>query len=189
MLRYNEITPKKSIVLEGEPYEVLSSLTMKKNRQKPANQTRLRSVRTGKVVEQAFHQSDMVEEADIEKRPITYLYHNRGEYWFCNPENPRERFNIPEKMLGASRKFLKKNGTVDALMFNGEMIGVSLPIKVNLRVTEAPPAIRGNTAQSATKEITLESGTSIAAPLFIAEGDVVRINTETGEYVERVLKK
>ena len=189
MLTYNEITPKKHIVLDGEPYEVLSSLTMKKNRQKPANQTRLRSLKSGKVIERAFHQSDVVPEADIKKRGIRYLYNNRGEYWFCDPDNPKERFGVAEDLIGPSRAFLKAHEVVEARMWGDEMIGVSLPVKIDLAVTEAPPAVRGNTAQGATKQITLESGALIAVPLFINEGDIVRINTETGAYVERVEKK
>lgn len=189
MLRYNDITPKKYIVLDGEPYEVLSSTSMKKSRQKPANQTRLRSLKSGKVIEKSFHQSDTVPEAEIKKRNIKYLYSSRGEYWFCDPNNPKERFDVAEDLIGSSRIFLKANEVVDALMWEDKMIGVSLPIKVSLAVTEAPPAVAGNTAQGATKQITLESGASIAAPLFINEGDTVRVNTETGTYVERVEKR
>ncbi len=189
MLNYNEITPKKYIVFEGEPYEVISSSTAKKNRQKPVNQTKLRNLITGRVVEQAFHQSDKVEEADIQKRSVKYLYHNKGEYWFCDPNDPSDRFQLPAELVGEYERFMKENTEIDGLTFNDEIIGITIPIKMNFTVTEAAPAVRGNTAQGATKTVVIETGTEITTPLFVNEGDIIRINTETGEYVERVEKK
>ena len=174
-------------MLQGEPHEVLSSQITKKQRQKPSNQTRLKNLRTGKVFEKAFHQSDTVEEADIEKRTIKHLYTTKGEYWFSDKDNPKDRFSLSEDII-SGKEFLKENELVSALMFNDTIIGITLPIKVELTVTEAPPAVRGNTAQGATKQIVLESGARISAPLFIDEGDIIRVNTETGEYAERVEK-
>jgi elongation factor P len=89
-------------------------------------------------------------------------------------------------MIGTQVKFLKENSDVDAMLFDDIVIGVTLPIKVELKVTEAPPAVKGNTANGANKQITLETGAIVNAPIFIQEGEIVRINTETGEYVERV---
>jgi len=189
LLSYNEITARKYIVLEGEPYEVLYSQVTKKNRQKPSNQTKIKSLVTGKVTDKAFHQSDSVEEADIESKKIKYLYSNHGEFWFCEESDPSKRFSLSGEQVGTSGVFLKKDSLVEALIFDEKIIGIKIPIKVDLVVTEAPPAVRGNTAQGATKQITLESGALVNAPLFINEGDIVRINTETGEYVERAEKK
>lgn len=199
MLNYNEIIQRKYIVLDDEPYEVLSSNTAKKNRQKPVNQTKLKNLITGRVTERAFHQSDTVEEADLSTKKIQYLYNNQVEYWFCEENNPRNRFNLKEELIGTSGKFFKEKEVVSALVFsakggpasvrNDEIIGIKLPIKIDLKVAEAPPAVRGNTAQGGTKQITLETGLTINVPLFINEGDIVRINTDTGEYVERVEKK
>ena len=92
------------------------------------------------------------------------------------------------KVLHKQVKFLKRDSVIDGLIFNEDFIGVRMPIKVELAVTEAPPGIKGNTAQGGTKQVTLETGALINAPLFINEGDILRINTETGEYVERVQK-
>ncbi|MCW9054856.1 MAG: elongation factor P [Candidatus Pacebacteria bacterium] len=188
MLHYNEITPKKYIVFEGEPYEVLASNTAKKNRQKPVNQTKLKNLISGRVVDQAFHQSDKVEEADLKKRTIRYIYTNKGEFWFCDPENPKDRFMLPEELIGEKVKFMKENGEVEGLSFEDEIIGITTPIKMDFKVTEAAPAVRGNTAQGATKTVVIETGTQITTPLFVNEGDIIRVNTETGEYAERVEK-
>jgi len=189
MLSYSEILPRKYIVLDGEPYEVLTSNTAKKNRQKPVNQTKLKSLASGKVTERSFHQSDTVEEADIDTKKIQYLYNNRGEYWFCGENDPSNRFALSETLVGPAGNYLKEKNLVDALVFNNDIIGIQLPIKIELVVSEAPPTIRGNTSAGGNKQITLETGVIINAPLFINEGDTIRVNTETGEYVERVEKK
>lgn len=196
MLEYNEILPKKVILLNNEPYEVLDAHVFRKQQRKPVNQTKLRHLISGKVTEQAFHVSEKVPEADLSTKQIKYLYTNRGEFWFCAENNPAERFTLSERTVGLGGKFLKPNTVVEGLVFDdpsddeaGRIISLCIPIKVELLVKEAPPAVKGNTAQGGIKLIVLETGATINAPLFINEGDVVRINTETGDYVERVDKK
>ena len=189
MLEYNEILPKRVILLDGQPYEVLDAHVFRKQQRKPVNQTKLRHLITGKVTEQSFHVSEKVEEADLSTKPVKYLYENRGEWWFCAENNPGDRFKLSQETIGTGGQFLKPNTVVEALIFNDEIIGLKLPIKMDLVVKEAPPAVKGNTAQGGSKQITLETGAVINAPLFINEGDVVRINTIEGVYVERVDKK
>ncbi|MDB5224715.1 MAG: efp, elongation factor elongation factor [Candidatus Adlerbacteria bacterium] len=189
MLEYNEILNKKVILFNEEPYEVLDAHVFRKQQRKPVNQTKLRNLITGKVTEQAFHVSEKVQEADLSTKQVKYMYTNKGEFWFCAENNPADRFAIPEDTIGDAAKFMKINSVVEALVFDERIIGVRIPIKVELVVKEAPPAVKGNTAQGGNKQITLETGAVINAPLFINEGDVVRINTEVGEYVERVDKK
>jgi elongation factor P len=186
MLAYNEITSKKLIVLDGAPYEVLDAHIFRMQQRKPVNQAKLKNLITGKISEYTFHQADKAEEADLQKKQAKYLYNNRGEWWFCEPNDPSKRFKISAEMIGNAGKFLKANSPIDLVVFNEQIIGVKLPIKVELKVTEAPPAVKGNTVQGGTKQITLETGATIQTPLFVNEGDIVRINTETGEYVERV---
>lgn len=188
MLSYNEITQRKYIILDNDPYEVLSSWVFRKQQRKPVNQTKLRNLKTGSTLEHTFHQNDKVREADMSTKPVKFLYHNKGEFWFCDPHNPKDRFELPSEMVGASHKFMKENSEVESLVFNNEIIGISLPVKIDLRVTEAPPSMKGNTAQGGVKQVTLETGATVTTPLFINEGDTIRINTETGEYVERVSK-
>lgn len=192
MLEYNEITPKKCIVMDGEPYEVLSSHVFRKQMRKPVNATKLRNMITGRVMEYSFAQSEKAEEAEIEEREIKYLYTNKGEYWFCEANDPSKRFSLSADVIGNASRFMKANSFVTALSFvhddESRLIGVRLPIKADLLVKEAPPSIKGNTAQGGNKLVVLETGASVNVPLFVNEGDVVRVNTETGEYVERVNK-
>lgn len=185
MLNYNDITIRKYIVLDGEPYEVVTSQITKKSRQKASNQVKLKSLITGKVVEKAFHQSDSVEEAMILKKKVVYLYSNKGEMWFHHEGDPKDRFSILEN---PAINFLKENTIVNAMVFDDEVVNIKLPTKVDLKVSEAPPGIKGNTTQGGNKQVTLETGTVISTPLFINQGDVIKINTESGEYVERVTK-
>ena len=184
MLSYNEIKIRKYIILEGVPYEVVTSQVSRKQANKPTNQTKLKSLIDGRVIQKNFHSSEKVKEAEVEKRKIKYLYNNKGEFWFCEKDNPSERFKLPEDLIDGA-KFMKENSLVDAKFFDEKVIGISLPIKIQLKIKEAPPAVKGNTSSGATKKVVLENGTEIYTPLFINEGDTIEINTETGEYTGR----
>lgn len=190
MLQYNEIRGKKIIIYNNEPYEVVDSHVARTQQRKPQNQVKLKSLISGKTIAATFHVSDTAKEANIETKDVKFLYHNKGEYWFCNPDNLRERFQLNSSLIGNISKFLKENKNVTALVWddgdNEKIIKIILPIKMEFKVKEAPPAVKGNTAQGGNKIITLENGTTLNAPMFISEGDIVRVNTETGEYVERV---
>ncbi len=185
MLEYSEITAKKFIIYEGDPYEVIDSHVFRKQQRKPVNATKLRNLITGNIKEISFHQSEKVDEAEIDKKEMKYLYTNKGEHWFCDANDPSKRFPISEALVGTKVRFLKAKDLVTALMFGERILGVEIPIKVDLKVVEAPPAVKGDTAKGGSKQIKLENGTVINAPLFIEEGEVIRINTETGEYAER----
>lgn len=187
-LSYNEIVQKKVIVHNNEPYEVLSSHVFRMQQRKPVNQTKLRHLVSGKVVEISFHQNESVEEADISKMAALYLYTNREESWFTEASNPKNRFSFSQDAVADKVKWLTQNSPVEVMLYNEKPVMVSIPVKVDLKVTEAPPAIKGDTATGGNKLVTLETGATVLTPLFINEGDVLRINTETGEYVERVNK-
>ena len=193
MLEYSEIKEGKYIVFGDEPWEVIDSHVFRKQQRKPVNATKLRSLLTGRVTEHSFHVSDKVNEADISKKEVKYLYvkgrrppEDGQEYWFSEALDPSKRFKLPEEMIGMAAKFLKPNILVDAMLFDGNIIGLKLPIKTELKVTEAHETSKGNTAQGATKAVKLETGAEIQVPMFIKEGDVVRVNTETGAYTDRV---
>ena len=190
-LQYNEIREKKIIIHNDEPCEVVESHVACTQQRKPQNQVKLRSLISGKVFPATFHVSDSALEADMEKREVTFLYHNKGEYWFCDPEDKSKRFKLDEALIGVSGKFLKQNGNVTALVWTNDedeekIIKLSMPIKMEFKVKEAPPAVRGDTSKGGIKVIILENGAKLNAPMFINEGDVIRVNTETGDYVERV---
>ncbi|MEK7662421.1 MAG: elongation factor P [Patescibacteria group bacterium] len=195
MLEYNEIKPGKCIVYENAPYEVLESHVARTQMRKPQNQTKLRNLLNGRIVPATFHATDKVDEADLGKRTVKFLYHNKGEYWFCEERDPSKRFKIEDVILGEPKKFLKGNTLIDVITFSEDedeepkIIGIRLPVKVELKVTDAPPSIKGNTASGGGKMATLETGTAINVPFFVNIGDIIRVNTESGEYVERVEKK
>ena len=186
MLSYNEVLPKRIIILDGEPYEVLSAWVFRKQQRKPVNQTKLRNLKTGSMAEHTFHVSDKAEEAEVETRTAKFIYSRNGEWFFHEENNPSKRFSLPDATVGDAGKFLTPNTEVDMLWFDDEPIQVHVPVKMDLKVTDAPPNTRGNTAQGGDKVVTLETGATLTVPMFIKTGDVVRINTETGEYVERV---
>ncbi len=188
VLSYNEIVPKTVIEYENAPYEVLSSHVFRMQMRKPVNQTKLRNVITGRVIEISFHQSETVHEADLEDMDANYLYTNRGESWFAEVGNPKNRFAFPEDAVHDKVQWLVQNNEVEILVYKENPVSVKIPVKVDLKVTEAPPAVKGDTATGGDKLVTLESGATVTTPLFINEGDVVRINTDTGDYVERVSK-
>ncbi len=197
-LPYNEIREKKIIIYDDEPCEVIDSHVARTQQRKPQNQVKLRSLISGKTISATFHVSDTADEADIEKKEVKFLYHNKGEYWFCEPNNPRNRFKLDASLIGDTGKFFKENSNVIALVWDngedeeentvgmGKVIKITLPIKMEFRVKEAPPAVRGDTSKSGNKTIILENGATLTTPMFIEEGDIIRVNTETGEYVERV---
>lgn len=188
ILSYNEITQKKVIEYNGEPYQVLSSHVFRMQQRKPVNQTKLRHLVSGKVLEISFHQNESANEADISKMQAVYLYTNRGESWFAEDGNPKNRFSFPEDAVHEKIQWLIANAPVEVLLYKDNPAMIEIPIKMDLKVVEAPPAIKGDTATGGNKQVKLESGAAVNTPLFIGEGDIVRINTETGEYVERVEK-
>jgi elongation factor P len=185
-LTMNDLKRGMVILIENVPHEILSATHSHIGRGGSVLETKLRNLKTGVVLSRNFKQADVFEEAEIEKRKYQFLYKHRGTLWFCETNDPSRRVSLPEDAIGDKSKFLIPNLLVEATLFQEEAISVNLPVKVDIKVVEAPPSIRGNTAQGGTKIVKLETGAEISAPLFIKEGDVIRINTESGEYVERV---
>ncbi len=186
MLNYNDIKPGVAVLVEGEPYVCTWNNIMKKQQRRPVNQTKLRHIIKGNSIEYSFQQSEKLEEAEIEKRPAVFIYERNGEWFFHDAKDKSKRFSVTEAEMGGSGHFLKGNTEVETLWFDGKLFRVKLPIKMELKVTDAPPDVRGNTAQGGSKIVTLETGATINVPMFVKLGDVIRINTETGEYTERV---
>jgi elongation factor P len=188
VLSYNEITLKKVILHEDDPYLVIASHVFRKQQRKPVNITKLKNLKSGRVVEVTFHQNETVEEAGLETKSVTYIYKKPGEYWFHTTGNAGDRFALSEDLVGEQGRFMKERMEIDAILFGEEVIGLKLPIKMELKVKEAMEAVKGNTSNGALKEVTLETGAMIMVPMFINTGDIISINTETGDYSERVEK-
>lgn len=176
-------------MIEGTPYQVLEVAHQHIGRGGSSVQTRLKNILTGQVYSRNFKPADTFGEADIEKRELTFLYGRRGEYVFINPKDKSQRFMVTEDKLSDSVQWLKPNSAITALFLEDKLVSATPPIKVDLLVTEAATGLRGDTVSGATKEVVLETGAKIQVPLFVNEGDLIRVNTETGEYAERVTKR
>lgn len=189
MLSYNELKVGMLFIKDGQPYEVLEYAFIRMQQRKPVAQLKIKNLITGKSQNYTAHQNESFEEAEIEIVPVMFIYHNKGQYWFHEVGKPSGRFFLTDEVVGEAGQYLKQNTEVKAFKFGDKIINIELPIKVDLEVTEAPPAVRGDTAQGGTKAVTLETGVKVNVPLFISEGDIVRVNTQTGDYVERAEKK
>ena len=173
------------IVINGDPYIVMRVKHVHMGRGGASVQSKLKNLRTGKVVEKSLKPSESFEEANIEKLDAEFIYEKSGEYWFHEKGDRSKRFSLSEKAIGEQAKFLKGGIGVMAFIFEGDIINVELPIKADYKVVEAPPNVKGNTSQGGNKVVTLESGAKVTVPLFIETGDTIRVNTDIGEYTER----
>lgn len=173
---------------DPDPYEVKEYAFIRMQQRKPVAQLKIKNLITGKVLEYAAHQNEDFREAEIDMVPVVFLYHNRGQYWFNEKGNPKNRFFLTDETLGDTGAFLKPNTEVKSFKYGEKLINVELPVKMDFKVTEAPPAIKGDTAQGGTKAVTIETGAKVNVPLFINEGDIIKVSTLTGQYVERVEK-
>ncbi len=186
MLTHNDLKRGVRFILNQEPYEVLDSSFVYKARGSSIVQTKIKNLITGNVLSQTFHPGEDFEEAELEKINVKFLYSSKEKFFFCRENDPSARFDLPEEVIGESYVFLKQNQIVEGMQFEEKIINISLPIKVQLKVSEAPPGVRGDRAQGGTKIVTLETGATINVPLFVEEGDIVEVNTESSEYVRRV---
>lgn len=172
----------------GEPFVVLSNSFMKTAQRKPVMRTKLRSVMSGKVLEKTFIAGEDFEIVQIEKVRSQFMYKDKENAYFMD-NNTYDQFTLPLDAIAEMVRFLKEGEETIVTRYEGNPIGLELPPKVALKVTSTEPGVRGNTAQGGTKPATLETGMVVQVPLFIKEGDFVRVNTESGEYVERAQEK
>jgi len=186
MLNFPELKTGVKIIFDNEPHEIIEHSLMFKGRGHSTLAVKLKNLINGNIISQTFHPSDSFEETEIGKIKVKFSYQHREKYFFCEEENPAERFELPKEVMGQSSQFLKPGQTVEGMQFLGKIINISLPIKVQLKVVEAPPGVKGERAQAGTKQVTMETGAMVNVPLFIEAGDIIEINTETGEYVRRV---
>jgi elongation factor P len=186
MLSYSELEKGKIIVINDQPYEIVEAVNTFKGRGHSYLQVKLKNLINGSIVARSIQPRDSFEEADIEKKDAKFIYQNKDKYVFSEIDNASKRFEITQDQIGEKTKFLKPNEGVETIVFNDKIINISLPIKVKLKVTEVTPGVKGDRAQGGTKAVTIETGTKINAPLFVEEGDIIEINTESGEYVRRI---
>lgn len=181
---------KKDVVFlwEGAPHKVLEVQHKKMARQGATVEAKFRNLINGSTITRTFFPSERLEEAEVEKKELLFLYEHRGEYCFVDPADRSQRSTLTKDEVGESAAFLKPNLGVTAEYFDGKIISIVLPIKVEVKVVEAPPGLKGDTASGGSKAVKIETGAMIQTPLFINAGDIIRVNTQKGEYVERVEK-
>ncbi|HHY09172.1 MAG TPA: elongation factor P [Firmicutes bacterium] len=184
MISVNDLRTGITIEVEGEIYSVIEFLHVKTGRGGAFVRTKIRNVKTGAVLDRTFRGGERVARAHIETRQMQYLYNSGDEYFFMDTET-YDQISLRADELGDTPKYLMENMTIGIEFYQGQAIGVALPTTVNLKVAETEPGFRGDTAQSATKPATLETGLVVQVPLFVEEGELVKVDTRTGEYLSR----
>lgn len=185
MLNFNEIKTGRVIKVNGEPYIIIKTDHHKMGRGGAVLKTKCRNLINGSILEKTFQGVEKAEEAETQTKKANFLYKDKDEAFFMDNES-YEQFSLQVEEIGDSARFLKDGTDVDVLYFEGRPVSISLPIKMEFKVVSAPPGVKGNSAGNINKVVEIETGAKINAPMFINEGDLIRVNTDTGEYVERV---
>ena len=186
MINYNEIGKGTKIIINNQPYEIVEYSTMFKGRGHSTLQAKLKNLITNEIMAKTFHPSDSFQEAEVDKMQAKFIYSHKDKFIFTEGNDPSKRFELTQEQVGRFEKLLKPNQEVEAILFKDEVINISLPIKIQLKVIEAPPGIKGDRSSAGNKLAKLETGIEINVPLFVEEGDTIEINTEKQEYTRRI---
>lgn len=185
MISTGELKKGITIELDGDLYTILDYQHLKLGRGSAQVRMKLRHVRAGHTIERTFQAGDRFPRAYLDRRPAQYLYSDGELFHFMDTEN-FEQIALNSAQLGEAVSYVKENQTLDLLSYKGDPIGVELPITVELQVAETDPGFKGDTATGGSKLAKLETGLSIQVPLFVVTGDVIKVDTRTGSYIERV---
>ncbi|MCX7698735.1 MAG: elongation factor P [Candidatus Goldbacteria bacterium] len=180
-----DLRPGDIFKYEGTIYEVIQYQHIQRPRLAPLVRLKIKNFKLGTVTERTFSPDEKLEDITLDYKNLQLSYNTGDTYNFMDTET-FEQYEFTKEQLGEITKYLKEDTPVTMMMYKGEILGVKIPLKVDLKVVSAPPAVKGNTVNNATKQVTVETGAIIDVPLFIKEGDIIRIDTRTGEYVERV---
>jgi elongation factor P len=173
------------ILVDGEPYQILWFQNHKPGKGGAVMRTKMRHMRKGSIIERSFKSGERFESVSVEKHKKQFLYAAGSEYHFMDMET-FEQVGFSKDILGTASMYLTENLEVEATYLDGEFVGIELPISVALKVSSTVPGIKGDSVSNMMKPATLETGAEIQVPLFVKEGDVIKVDTRTGEYVERV---
>jgi elongation factor P len=173
------------IMLDGQPYTVIDFQFVKPGKGTAFTRTRVKNLLTGAVLDRTFRTGEKLEPADVEERQMQYLYREGDAFVFMDTDT-YEQTHMDVEQVGEAAGFMPENLVVSVLIFQARPVGLTLPNFVELQVIKSDPGVRGDTASGTSKPATLSTGATIAVPLFINEGEVIRIDTRTGEYMERV---
>jgi len=181
---YTDLKPGVTFIYEGQPHLVISGQFHRMQMRKAVMRANIRNIKTGQILQKTFTASDQFDSADVERLGVQYLYHDGDLYHFMD-KTTFEQLQASKEILGENVKYLNEDLEVALLMYDNNPIQLILPQHVNLKVIEAPMAIKGDSVTNTFKTVTCENGIKVSCPLFIKEGDILKINTETGDYVER----
>jgi len=184
MISVNDLRPNSTFEFEGNVYQVLDTLHNKTAMRQMVIKLKVKNLRSGAITDMSFTGGDKVETARMDKKEMQYLYKDGEDFVFMDNET-YEQVYLHESRLEWEKKFLRENANVEITYYQDEIMGITLPAKVTLTVTSTEPAVRGDTARSATKDATLETGLVIRVPLFIEENEEVLVRTDTGDYDSR----
>ena len=184
MISSNDFRPGVTIELNGDPCQVIEFQHVKPGKGAAFVRTKVKNLKTGSTTEMTFRGGEKVPKATLERRQMQYLYFDGDSYVFMDKET-FDQISLQEKALDGGEKYLKENMDCQVTSYEGEILGVELPTTVELEVTETEPGIKGDTASGGTKPATLETGVTVQVPFFVNTGDVLRIDTRTGDYLER----
>lgn len=185
MYEITDLKPGRAIQIDGEPFIVVSSVFGRKSQSKANMQCKLRNLKTGAVIARNFQGSEKIEQADVGYRKVQYLYNDGTNFTFMDLEN-YDQFTLNSDIIGDAAGYLVEGNEVDTLVFEEQPIGIQLKATVELKVVETIPGVKGDTATGGNKPAKLETGLTVNVPLFVNEGDTVKVNTETGLYMTRV---
>jgi len=185
MLGITELKNGTAIIYEGQPHIVMAYEHSKMGRGGAVLRTKLRNLKTGAIFDITFKGADKFDEAQLSRRLCTYLYPEDSGFAFMDTEN-FDQFTVSKETVGRSAQYMKEGVEVTVLFFDEKPVTVEIPLKVELQIAHAEPGVKGNTASGGTKPATLETGAVITVPLFVETGEMVRVNTAEGTYVERV---
>lgn len=185
MISVNDFKTGLTIELDNGLWSVVEFLHVKPGKGSAFVRSKLKNVITGQVVEKTFRAGEKVAKATLDRREMQYLYKEGTDYVMMDNET-YDQLHVPETQVGDGVKYLKENMNVMILLHEGRIIGVDIPAHVELTVVDTPPSEKGNTSQGGTKPATLETGAVVNVPFFVANGDVIRVDTRTNEYLDRV---
>jgi elongation factor P len=185
MISTGELRKGVAIELDGDLWQILDYHHIKMGRGSAQVRITLRNIKRGQTIERSFQAGTKWPRAQMERRPVQFLYRDADDFHFMDTDT-YDQFMLRADQLGESVQYLKDGMMVDRTTYQGETIGVELPVTVDLQVVATEPGFAGDTAQGARKPATLESGLVVSVPLFVSEGDTVRVDTRTGEYQTRV---
>ncbi len=181
----NEFRSGLKIILDGDPYNIVENEFVKPGKGQAFNRVRVRNLKTGRVIERTFKSNESVEAADVFELSVEYLY-NDGQHWHFMDGDTYEQYEANEVQVGDASQWLKEQDVCKLMLWNGAPLSLEPPNFAELKITETDPGVRGDTSGGGGKPATLETGAVIRVPLFVNEGEVVRVDTRTGEYVARV---